>query len=150
MRASIRIVVSAFIVSMFAFPGAGVATAETEAKTAQGEGYISGGVALDERDALGKRRSDFSLWVATAAKKTGSYLSDVQIKISDAAGKTVLDTRLDGPWLLVDLKPGRYTVEAGFGKQTQRKSTNIGKGGHREMLFYFDLEVQTLPKGANG
>ena len=96
---------------------------------------------------LAKRRADFSLWIATAVKKAGSYLSDVRIKISDAAGKSVLDTRLDGPWLLVDLKPGSYTVEASFRKQTQRKTTNISKGGHREMLFYFDLAVETLPSG---
>ena len=148
MRVAIGIALSAFIVSMFAFPGAGVANALTEAKTAQGESYITGGIGLGERDALAKRRADFSLWIATAVKKAGSYLSDVRIKISDAAGKSVLDTRLDGPWLLVDLKPGSYTVEASYREQTLRKTTNISKGGHREMLFYFDLAVETLPSGA--
>ena len=145
MRIAIGIAVSAFIVS--AFLGAGAANAMTEAKTAQGENYIAGGIGLSERDMLAERRADFSLWIATAVKKAGSYLSDVRIKISDAAGKSVLDTRLDGPWLLVDLKPGSYTVEASFRKQTQRKTTNISKGGHREMLFYFDLAVETLPSG---
>ena len=150
MRVSIAIITSVLTVSVLALSSAGQAVALTEAKTAQGEAYITGGIALDERDMLDKRRGDFSLWVATAAKKTGSYLADVHVKISGESGKTVLDTRLDGPWLLVNLKPGRYTVEASFREQTQRKVTTIDKGDHHEILFYFDLEVETLPPGAKG
>lgn len=136
--------------AMAAFLGAGAANAMTEAKTAQGEPYVSGGVALEEREALNARRADFSLWLATAAKKTGSYLADVRVKVADANGKTVLEAKLDGPWLLVNLQPGRYTVEASFRRQTLRKTTTIPKGGRRELLFYFDLEVETLPPDVKG
>lgn len=150
MRISMAFTASAFLVSTFALLSAGVANAVIDGNTAQGEPYVSGGIALDERDALDARRADFSLWIATAAKKTGSYLADVRVKIADAAGKIVLDTKLDGPWLLVNLKPGRYTVDASFGKQALRKTTTIPKSGRREMLFYFDLQVETLPPGAKG
>ena len=150
MRVAAAFVASVFAMAMAAFPGAGTANAMTEAKTAQGEPYVSGGIALEERDALNARRADFSLWIAAAAKKTGSYLAEVRVRITDAAGKAVLDTKLDGPWLLVNLKPGRYAVEASFRQQTLRKTTTIPKNGRREMLFYFDLEVETLPPGANG
>ena len=132
--------------SLLAPWAAGNAFALSEGKTMQGEPYVSGGVALGEREALDARRADFSLWVATAAKKTGSYLADARVKISDQAGKPVLDALLDGPWLLVSLKPGRYSVEASFGGQTQSKLTDIRAGDHHEMLFYFELEVQTLPR----
>ena len=44
------------------------AAALTEGKTAQGERFMSGRIALGEREALDKRRPDFSLWVVTAAK----------------------------------------------------------------------------------
>jgi hypothetical protein len=149
MRTTLESVARVLVVSAFALSGAGEAGAISEAKTTQGETYISGGVALGERAMLDRKRADFSLWVATAVKKTGSYLSDVLIRISDPGGKTVLDARLDGPWLLMNLKPGRYTVEARFRDQMQRKTTTINnKGDHREMLFYFDLEVETLPPGA--
>ena len=124
---------------------AGTVSAMSEGNTAQSEPYVSGGIALGEREALERRRADFSLWIATAAKKSGSYLADVRIKIADAAGKAVLDVRLDGPWLLVDLKPGRYTVDASFHDQSQRKTTSINrKGDHREMLFYYEVEAETL------
>lgn len=128
----------------------GNALAITEGKTAQGEPYVTGGVALGEREALDRRRGEYSLWVATAAKKTGSYLADVRVRITDEAGKVVLDAKLDGPWLLVRLKLGSYKVDAAFGKQALQKTTTIHKGDHHEMMFYFDHEVETLPRGTKG
>ena len=150
MRSSSGIVVAALFVSLLSPRAAGETLALIEGRTVQGETYVSGGIALGERDALEQRRTDFSLWVATAAKKTGAYLAGVRVKIIDENGATVLDTALDGPWLLVNLKPGRYTADASFRQQTQRKTTTIRQGDHREMLFYFDFEVETLPPGAKG
>lgn len=123
------------------------AWALVEGRTAQGRPYVSGGVALGERDALDRQRAGHSLWVATAAKRSGAYLADVRVRIRDSAGATVLDTRLDGPWLLVTLGLGRYQVEASFGGHTQEKTTTIHAADHHEMLFYFDFDVEQLPKG---
>lgn len=150
MRISIGFAASVLIAAMLAPWAAGKALAVTEGKTAQGEPYVSGGIALGEREALEQRRAAFSLWIATAAKKTGSYLADARVIVTDEAGKTVLDTKLDGPWLLVNLKLGRYTVQASLRNQTQRKTTTIHPGDHHEMLFYFDLEVEVLPPGVKG
>ena len=150
MRQSSRVFASVLAVSLLAPWAGGEALALSEGKTAQGEPYVSGGIALGEREALDKRRAAFSLWVATAAKKTGSYVADARVIVTDEAGKTVLDTRLDGPWLLVNLRLGRYTVQASLRNQTQRKTTTIHRGDRHEMLFYFDLEVETLPPGAKG
>lgn len=124
------------------------ALALTEGKTAQGGPYVSGGIALGERAALERVREEHNLWIATAAKKTGAYLADVRVTITDEAGNTVLGTRLDGPWLLVKLKLGSYKVDARFGNQAQQKTTTIHPGDRHEMIFYFDHEVETLPKGA--
>ncbi|MGP1677464.1 MAG: hypothetical protein ACTS6J_09940 [Burkholderiales bacterium] len=41
--------------AMAAFPGAGAANAMTEARTARGGAYVSGGIALEEREALDAR-----------------------------------------------------------------------------------------------
>lgn len=126
------------------------AWALSEGSTAQGQPYVSGGVALGERDALDRQRASHSLWVATAVKRSGAYLSDVRVRIRDSAGATVLDARLDGPWLLVTLGLGRYQVEASFAGQTQEKTTTIHPGDRHEMLFYFDVEAERLPEGVKG
>jgi len=54
---------------------------------------------------------DFPLSITVTAK-SGAYLADSHIKIQAARGQMILDTQLDSPYLLVDLAPGRYNVEA--------------------------------------
>jgi hypothetical protein len=138
---------SVLVVAVLGLLAEGTAHATTEGRTSQGEPYVSGGVGLGERDALNERSAGFSLSVTTAAKGAGAYLADVKVTITNDAGNTVLDTRLDGPSLLVNLKPGRYVVEAVFGEQTQRKSTTVHPGDHHEMLFHFELGGGALSAG---
>ena len=148
MRYSTPLVGSALAAAAFALWTAGEAFAMTEGKTAQGLAYVSGGIALGGREALERRRSEFKLRMVTAANKTGSYLADARVSITGQTGATVLDTTLDGRWRLVDLKLGRYTVEASLREHSWRKSTTIHKGERREMLFYPDLEAPTLRRSA--
>ena len=73
---------------------------------------VSGGVSDGELQSLYAKREQFSLWVITAAKKSGAYLADVRLKVSDSKQRVVFDRKLDGPWLLIDLPLGRYQMEA--------------------------------------
>lgn len=150
MRLPNGLMTSAFLVLILSPWVAGEALAMTEGKTAQNQPYVSGGVALGEQESIIKRRPEFSLWVVTAAKKTGSYLADARVKITDAAGRIVLDTKLDGPWLLVKLDSGRYKVDASFGQQIQQKTIALRMDDHRETIFYFDVEAEALPPGVKG
>lgn len=117
----------------------------TSDKTSLGAGYVSGGIGQGEITRLEAQRDKHSLWVITAAKVSGAYLADVQVRIRDSKGSLVLDHRLDGPWLLVDLPQGRFVVEASFGGETLRKTTRISPGVRRQIVFYFDVAVETLP-----
>lgn len=117
---------------------AALATGATQAgRTAQGLAYLSGGVSLDERTTLQTQGSGYSLWVVTAAMKSGAYLSNVHVTIRDAKQIAVFDGRLDGPWLFVDLPLGRYEVQAAFNGVVQKRITTIHPGDHHQALFYF-------------
>ena len=122
-------------------------------KTAQGWAYVSGGVGSDELHALHARRDQFSLWVVTAARPSGAYLADVLVKVTDAQHTVVFDQRLAGPWLFIELPPGRYEIQATHKSETQTKVTTIHPGDHHQVLFYFDVAAQVLPpasKSASG
>ena len=106
-------------------------------KTAQGLPYLSGGVSLDERAALQTQGSGYSLWVVTAAMKSGAYLAKVHVTIRDAKQIAVFDAQLDGPWLFVDLPLGRYEVQAAFNGVVHKRITTIHPGDHHQALFYF-------------
>ena len=107
-------------------------------QTRQGLDYVSGGIGLEERVELGNERRVFSLWVQTAAKGTGAFLSRADVKITDTSGEVALATTLDGPWLLVNLQRGRYVVEMTYNGHTQRQTTTIHTGDRSQMVFYFD------------
>lgn len=120
------------------------ALAITSGKTGLGGAYVSGGIGQGEIASLEAQRDKYSLWVITAAKVSGAYLADVQVKIRDKDGKLALDHRLEGPWLLVDLPLGRFEVEASYAGQTSRKTTTIHAGDRHQMVFYFDLPADAL------
>lgn len=108
--------------------------------------YIVGGVTDDERGVLRARIEAHSLWLITAASKTGAYLVDVDVQVRDERQRLVFDERLAGPWLLIDLPPGRYEIRALSGGQAQRRVTTIHAGDHRQVIFYFDTEGEVLPR----
>ncbi|HET9978111.1 MAG TPA: hypothetical protein VFQ20_11780 [Burkholderiaceae bacterium] len=109
-------------------------------QTAQGRPFVSGGVSHEELVALHQRRDAYTLWVVTAALRSGAHLADVRVAIRDAKGQTVFDQALDGPWLFVDLPLGRYSVRASYARQTRERMTTIHRGDHHQVFFYFDTD----------
>ncbi|MGE5338251.1 MAG: carboxypeptidase regulatory-like domain-containing protein [Gemmatimonadota bacterium] len=124
------------------------ALAMESGQTARGGAFVSGGIGAGEIAALDAQRGKYSLWLITAAKTSGAYLADVRIRITDEKKATVLQTTMAGPWLLVDLPVGRYEVEASYRGQTFDRPTTIHAGDHHQMVFYFDVAADVLPKDA--
>jgi hypothetical protein len=115
-------------------------------KTAQGWVYASGGVSHEELAALHAKRDSYSLWVITAAMKSGAYQADVRVTIRDAKQRLVFDRRLDGPWLFIDLPLGRYEVEAELNGEAHKRKTTIHSGDHHQVFFYFDVPDIVSPE----
>lgn len=107
-------------------------------QTRRGEPWLMGGVGEDEVAALRLARSGYSLSVQTAARRTGAFLADVHLRIEDAQGQAVFDQDLSGPWLLVKLQPGPYTLQASRHGQVQSVRVAVPAQGVREQMFYFD------------
>jgi hypothetical protein len=130
------------------------AGAATEGSTPSGVRYASGGVSEEEQQALRSRFGQYTLRVATAAKGSGAHLASVHALITDSAGKLVLEHRLDGPWLLAHLPPGRYRVELrnpaqGTAKeQVERRDVRIGTRGMTDLTVHFDAAAATTPEPA--
>jgi len=107
-----------------------------------GRSYLSGGVGAEEMGTLNNERGQYALSILTASKGSGAYLADVRIRITDQQSRQVLDTVMDGPWLLVDLPAGRYLVEAVHGEVLKKIAVALGAGDHRQTVFYFDTHDQ--------
>jgi hypothetical protein len=95
--------------------------------------YISGGAGLDAREELRGREMEYNLKII-AAEKSGDYLADVEVVIQSGR-EQVLVTTMEGPFLLVKLPPGTYTVSAAFGGQTLKQTVSVSDRGRREVFF---------------
>jgi hypothetical protein len=118
------------------------AAAMLRGTTDLGGPFVSGGVGTEEVATLSDEKKRYALAILTAAKGSGAFLADVRIRISDEQSKLVLDTVMDGPWLLVDLPAGRYQIEATQNARAQKKVVTFSAGDHRQTVFYFDTQDQ--------
>ena len=73
--------------------------------------WSCGGIGIDESTAMRHAMKDHALSLLMSTP-TGAYDADVQVRIADSRGRTVLATRAGGPFCLIDLPRGHYTVQA--------------------------------------
>ncbi len=98
-----------------------------------GLSYITGGVGIDEEQKIKEIGKDYTLQILVAQKN--KFLSDVAITIMDADNQLVLETKMDGPYIFVNLEPGKYTINAeGFGESFTRK-IKIKAGKQLKQVF---------------
>ena len=97
-----------------------------EAQTQNGITYLSGGIGLDESEAMKAAAKDYTLMITCSVQPTGKYLADVKVNITDKSGSPVLETVIDGPMLLVQLAPGQYRISADNDGVTMNRTVDIG------------------------
>jgi hypothetical protein len=99
--------------------------------------YVNGGFGLEERAAM---PTGFPLEVVFATTK-GHYLSDVQVDIYTGQGRKAFSLAADnGPWLMVDLEPGRYRLTAVHnGHKKEVPSFSVPSKGTRTVLVSWPI-----------
>ncbi|AOK24358.1 carboxypeptidase regulator [Burkholderia ubonensis] len=98
--------------------------------------FVSGGVGQDESTAFQRNEAAWPLALRFTGAG-GEFLADVHVRITDAKGAEVLRTDASGPYMLVKLPPGRYTVQASYqGKDETRSVTVTAKGSARQAFTW--------------
>jgi hypothetical protein len=99
--------------------------------------FISGGIGQDESEAILQARSSWPLMLelTQSAVPKPEYISDARIIIKDELRNTVLDTSAEGPYLLVKLPTGKYSLEATHNSVTLHRNLNIQKGPRKKITL---------------
>ena len=94
-------------------------------------GYITGGIGEREAKLFEQQMSKHSLAIELLehAGKAEEFTADAKVKIADMHGHTVLDAKAGGPFMLVDLPPGRYSVVATLKHDILKKSAVVVRHG---------------------
>jgi len=112
--------------------------------TAEGYQFMSGGVGSAERDAIMEEAKSYNL-ALTFAARSGQYLSDVGVLVTDPQGKEVLNTTSAGPLFYAELPGGSYNITASYdGRSEEIKGLQIPNGGHVSRLFHWNVPVDEL------
>lgn len=88
--------------------------------------YMTGGVGLEERDAMKTVAKDYNLYISNA-NKYGKFTADVTVVIKDKNGKEVFTSNEVGPLLYVKLPAGSYTIEAKSGDEGMTRKVSVGE-----------------------
>ncbi|HZT20423.1 MAG TPA: carboxypeptidase-like regulatory domain-containing protein [Dongiaceae bacterium] len=106
-------------------------------QTENGVTFISGGIAEDQQQDIQSQRGQYNLHLLFAQQGTGAYFSGVGVQVTDASGRTVLDTVSNGPFLYARLAPGRYTVTATHNGDPQTKTAYVPAAGGVDLNYYW-------------
>ena len=103
-------------------------------------GYVSGGVGKAEarlfERTMGQHR--LAIELLQHAGKAEEFTANAQVRIADVHGRTVLDTKAAGPFVLVDLAPGRYSILATLnGHELQKSAVQVPRTGMARATFEF-------------
>ncbi|MBL8485126.1 MAG: carboxypeptidase regulatory-like domain-containing protein [Rhodocyclaceae bacterium] len=128
----------ALIAALFAAGLAGTASAETfVTQSPSTVPYVSGGVGTGDQDAMRAQARDYNLRLTFAESGTGAYLANVYVDIRNDMRQHVLTTVTDGPYLMAQLPPGRYTLEATFNGVKQGRSFYVSRGQATNVSVYW-------------
>jgi len=93
--------------------------------------YVTGGIGRTEARLFERRMSSYPLAIELLehAGRAEAFTGAADVTIADARGRTVLDARAGGPFMLVDLPSGRYSIVATLGHARLKKSTIFVRQG---------------------
>ena len=126
----------------------GVALRSDSARGSASVPVVSGGVSQNARDNMRSQTPPHNLKMVFALN-TGNYVSDVQVKVTDSAGKVVIDDVSNGPWLFAQLPPGNYTATATYNGKPVTQRFCVGKSGAKTAQFRWPASVEETAIGAN-
>jgi hypothetical protein len=96
--------------------------------------FVSGGVGLDESTALRSAQRQWPLSLRFTGPAS-EYLADVHVQLVDGQGATVLDTTSKGPYMLVRVRPGRYTVHVSHAGVDKSQTVTVRGNGSARAAF---------------
>jgi len=120
-------------------------------QTVDGTTYINGGVGQNEEAYMHKIAKEWPLRMIFSQRKDDEFIANVNLKVTDHTGATVLALPGAGPMTYAKLQPGKYRVSASFdGKTEVREVALDGKGGADLYFHWKAMPADVKPAPAKG
>lgn len=148
---SARLVVISLVAALWLVgsPTVGAAAEEPggpQLKHQKGVPFVSGGVGDEDQDALRRLSSNFNFEL-TLATPSGKLMGPAVVKISDDKGAVVIGTETEGPLLLAELPPGRYTIEVVADGQPRTATVTVPAHGREQLSLTWPDQREPIEAG---
>jgi hypothetical protein len=127
-----------FIAQLLALSSLSVAQIP-ETKYSQSISYITGGVGEGETQAILAEAKQWLLLLEMSQIENGRgvWISGAMINILNDKNQIIFNAQADGPYMLVNLGPGSYSVQASFNGIQQTRAVTITAGAPQKLSLFW-------------
>ena len=135
MKTLLKIILSAHLVLMSSWSLAQI----PETQYSQGISYITGGVGEGETLAILAEVKQWPLHLEMSQIENGRgvWIFGANIKILNANKKAIFDAQAEGPYMLINLTPGDYAIEATYEGVTQKRALSIKADSSQKISLFW-------------
>ena len=110
-----------------------------ETQYSKGISYITGGVGEGEANAILAEAKQWPVLLEMSQIENGRgvWIFGATIKITNNAKQVIFDSQADGPYMLINLVPGEYGVEATYQGTSQKRSISIKSDSAQKISLFW-------------
>jgi len=110
-----------------------------ETQHSQGISYITGGVGEGESLAILAEAKQWPVLLEMSQIENGRgvWIFGASIKITNNAKQTIFDAQADGPYMLINLVPGDYVIEASYEGVIQKRAVSIKADSQQKISLFW-------------
>ena len=110
-----------------------------ETKYSQSISYITGGVGEGETQAILAEAKHWSLLLEMSQIENGRgvWIFGAMINILNDKNQMIFNAQADGPYMVVNLGPGSYSVRASFNGVQQTRAVTITAGAPQKLSLFW-------------
>ncbi|QWE08286.1 carboxypeptidase-like regulatory domain-containing protein [Polynucleobacter ibericus] len=105
----------------------------------QGVSYITGGIGESETVAILAEAKQWPLLLEMSQIENGRgiWISGASIKVTNAKKEVIFEALADGPYMLINLVPGDYVIDATYQGVTQKKALSIKADAPQKISLFW-------------
>lgn len=110
-----------------------------ETQHSDGVSYITGGVGEGETSSILAESKQWPLMLEMSQIENGRgvWIFGAKIKIVDSKKQAIFNAQADGPYMLINLEPGDYQIQATYQDVEQKRSVSIKANSTQKISLFW-------------
>lgn len=135
MKTLLKIIISVHLILLSSLALAQI----PETQYSQGISFITGGVGEGETASILAEAKQWPLLLEMSQIENGRgvWIFGATIKITGAKKQILFDAKADGPYMLINLVPGDYTIEAAYQGVVQKRVLSIKPDAPQKISLFW-------------